>query len=96
MEMVEILNELMTFIERQVDLEENDKKHDWLAEMDEALMWIERLDNEKIEVSEPVFLFLEEVLQRRDKSFGDIRRSQIKTAIENGSAFPDLVPIRDQ
>jgi len=83
-----LISDLMDFVERQLKAEESCQV-DWLAAWDEALGWIGRLDEQDLDVSPVVFLFLEETLQRRDPQFGQFRRAQLRKALADGTAFPD-------
>ena len=83
-----LTRELMGFVDSQLGAEESGQV-DWLAASDEALGWIERLDEQDLDVSPAVFLFLEETLHRRDPQFGQLRREQLRKALADGTAFPD-------
>ncbi|MFE9084174.1 hypothetical protein ACQKKG_07455 [Brevundimonas sp. NPDC003935] len=82
-----LIGELRGFVDRQLWAEESGRM-DWLAANDEALGWIGRLDEQGLEVSPAVFLFLEETLHRRDPHFGLLRREQMRKALTDGTAFP--------
>ena len=84
------VDDLKEFVFRQLDAEENERVENWLSSHDEAFGWIEKLDDENIEVSEPVFLFLEETLQRRNADFGSVRRAQFREALRANRAFPKM------
>ena len=83
-----LLRELKVFVDRQLGAEDRGQV-DWLAASDEALGWIGRLDEQGMDVSPAVFLFLEETLHRRDPQFGRLRREQLRKALADGTAFPD-------
>ena len=85
--MVHLIDELKKFVDRQLAAEDAGVV-DWLEARDEAFRWIDKLDEDDLEVSPDVFLFLEETLHRRDLSFGKIRREQMRAALANGTAFP--------
>ena len=86
--MHKLIRELMGFVDSQLGAEESGQV-DWLAASDEALGWIGRLDEQDLDVSPAVFLFLEETLHRRDPLFGQLRREQLRKALADGTAFPD-------
>ncbi|WP_312781633.1 hypothetical protein [Brevundimonas sp.] len=88
--MVDLINELKGFVEQQLEAEETGDL-DWLEAHDRAFRWIDRLDENNLEVSPVVFLFLEETLHRRDPSFGRIRRGQMRAALTSQIAFPGSV-----
>lgn len=81
------IRELMRFVDSQLGAEESGQV-DWLAAHDEALGWIGRLDEQDLDVSPAVFLFLEETLFRRNPQFGQLRREQLRKALDDGTAFP--------
>ena len=83
-----LIRELMAFVDSQLRAEESGQM-DWLAGSDEALGWIGRLDEQDLDISPAVFLFLEETLQRRDPQFGQLRRAELRKALIDGTAFPD-------
>ncbi|MNR55424.1 hypothetical protein D3C85_1757930 [compost metagenome] len=83
-----LIRDLMAFVDSQLRAEESGQM-DWLAASDEAESWIGRLDEQDLDVSPAVFLFLEETLYRRDPQFGPWRREQLRKALADGSAFPE-------
>jgi hypothetical protein len=86
--MHDLIGELKKFVDQQLRVEESGSI-DWLAASDEALGWIGRLDEQGLEVSPAVFLFLEETLHRRDPHFGQLRREHLRKALSDRTAFPE-------